>query len=56
MDLLRVKKNPTVTVFGVRVTMEMKHQDVNHKGMVTSGRERPCFAISDPITQQRDKG
>lgn len=37
------------------VTMEMKYQDVSHRGMVTSGRERPCSAFSDTITQQRDK-
>lgn len=42
-------------MFGSTVTMEMKDQDVSHRGMVTSGRERPCFALSDTITQQRDK-
>lgn len=36
--------------------MEMKDQDVSHRGMVTSGREQPRFAIPDTITQQRDKG
>lgn len=36
--------------------MEMKDQDVSHRGMVTSGRERPCFAIPNAITQQRDRG
>lgn len=46
----------TVTLFGGPVAMEMKDQDVSHRGMVTSGRERPCFAIPDTITQQRDKG
>lgn len=38
------------------VAMEMKDQDVSHRGMVTSGRERPCSAIPDTITQQRNKG
>lgn len=36
--------------------MEMKDTDVSHRGMVTSGREQPRFAIPDTITQQRDKG
>lgn len=45
-----------VTLFGLTVTMEMKDQDVSHRGMVTSGRERPCFPIPTTIIQQRDKG
>lgn len=39
-----------------RVAMETKEQDVSHSGMVTPGCERHCFAISDTITQPRDKG
>lgn len=50
------KKEETVTLFESTVTMEMKDQDVSHRGMVTSGRARPRFAIPDTITQQRDKG
>lgn len=36
--------------------MEIKDQDVSHRGMVTSVCEQPCFAIPDTITQQRDRG
>lgn len=36
--------------------METKDQDVSRRGMVTSGCERPCFAISDTITQQQNWG
>lgn len=34
----------------------MKDQDVSHREVVTSGRARPCFAIPNAITQQRDRG
>ncbi len=44
------------TLFRSMVAMEMKDQDVSHRGMVTSGRGRPRSAIPDTITQQRDKG
>lgn len=43
-------------LLGRTVAMETKEQDVSHRGMVTSGSERHCFAISDTITQPRDKG
>lgn len=46
----------TLTLLGSTVTMEIKDEDVTHRGMVTSGCERPCFAIPDTVTQQRDKG
>lgn len=49
-------KKETVTVFGSTVAMEMKDQDVSHRGMVTSGHECPCLAVPVTITQQRDKG
>lgn len=45
-----------VSQLGRLVAMETKEQDVSHRGMVTSGCERHCFAISDTITQPRDKG
>lgn len=54
--LALIYKKKMVTLFGLAVTMEMKDQDVSHRGMVTSGRERPCFPIPATITQQRDKG
>lgn len=50
------KKKKSTALFGRTVAMETKDQDVSHRGMVTSGRERPCFAIPDTITQQRDRG
>lgn len=53
---LDIKKIKMVALFGLTVTMEMKDQDVSHRGMVTSGRERPCFPIPATIIQQKDKG
>lgn len=34
-----------VRQLGRLVAMETKEQDVSHRGMVTSGCERHCFAI-----------
>lgn len=34
-----------MTLFGSTVTMEIKDQDVSQRGMVTSGRDRPSFAL-----------
>lgn len=48
MVLPEKKEEKKKTLFGIPVAMEMKDQDVSHRGMVTSGRERPCvfFAFS----------
>lgn len=45
-----------MVLFGRTVAIGMNDQGVSNRGMVTSGCDWPCFAISDAITQQRDKG